>query len=71
VTPAEVRDVVDHLRQLSLDETLGPTAVVVSSDVAFGMLRMLEILIEDVVVIRPFREYDDAVKWLEGQRRAG
>jgi len=71
VTPAEVRDVVDQLRHMALDETLGPTAIVVASEVAFGMLRMLEILIEEVAVIRPFRDYDEAVRWLEGQRKAG
>ena len=71
VTSAEVRDVVDQLRHMALDETLGPTAIVVASEVAFGMLRMLEILIEEVTIIRPFRDYDEAVRWLEGQRQAG
>ena len=71
VTAAEVRDVVDQLRHMALDETLGPTAIVVGSEVAFGMLRMLEILIEEVTIIRPFRDYEDAVRWLEGLRQAG
>ena len=69
MTSAEVRDVVDQLRHMALDETLGPTAIVVASEVAFGMLRMLEILIEEVTIIRPFRDYDEAVRWLEGSGR--
>jgi hypothetical protein len=39
--------------------------VVVSDDVSYGMLRMLEILLEDIAV-RPFRagEETEAKQWL-------
>jgi hypothetical protein len=63
-SPADVRDIVNLLRSLSLQHFLGPTAVVVSSPVAFGVMRMLETLIEDVCVVRPFRDFAQAESWV-------
>jgi hypothetical protein len=37
---------------------------VVANDYAYGMLRMLEILLDDVCLVRPFRERDAAEQWL-------
>jgi hypothetical protein len=45
--------------------------VVVSSEFAFGMMRMLEILLEDVCIVKPFRDYDAAVQWLLDPREPG
>jgi hypothetical protein len=64
VSSAEVRGIVELIRAEADRVGLGPTAVVVSSDVAFGVLRMVETLVEDVAAIRPFRRYPDAVAWL-------
>jgi len=61
---AEVREIVDLLRSLSREHYLGPTAVVVSSPVAFGVMRMLETLVEDVCVVRPFRDFAQAESWV-------
>jgi hypothetical protein len=67
-TPAwssdHAREIVELLTTFSRKSALGPTAVVVSSDVAFGMLRMLEILLSDICVIKPFRDYEAAEQWL-------
>jgi hypothetical protein len=63
-SPAEVREMVELLRSLSLGDRLGPTAVVVSSAVGYGVMRMLEILVEDVCVVRPFRDLAQAEVWL-------
>ena len=68
VTATDVRRVVDLVRSEARNVAFGPTAVVVSSDVAYGMLRMLEMLVEDVAAIRPFRDYRDAVRWLARAR---
>jgi hypothetical protein len=68
VTPAEVRRVVDLVRRESFATRLGPTAVVVSNDAAFGVLRMFGTLVDDVAAVRPFRDYREAVKWLAGAR---
>jgi hypothetical protein len=68
VSAADVRRVVDLVRGEARGLALGPTAVVVSSDVAYGMLRMLEMLVEDLAAIRPFRDYREAVRWLAGAR---
>ena len=62
--PAEVREIVDILRSLSIQHYLGPTAIVVSSPVAFGVMRMLENLVEDVCVVRPFRDFAQAESWV-------
>lgn len=63
-SPAEVREIVNLLRSLSRQHYLGPTAVVVSSPVAFGVMRMLENLVEDVCVLRPFRDFAQAENWV-------
>jgi hypothetical protein len=63
-SPAEVRELVELLRSLSLQHYLGPTAVVVSSPVAFGVMRMLETLVEDVCVVRAFRDFAQAESWV-------
>jgi hypothetical protein len=68
MSAADVRRVVDLVRREARALPLGPTAVVVSSNVAYGMLRMLETLVEDVAAIRPFRNYRKAVRWLASAR---
>jgi hypothetical protein len=49
------------------DSTLGPTAVLVSDDVAFGVIRMLEVLVEDICEVRSFRDEQEARAWLAAQ----
>lgn len=68
ISPAQIREIVSLLTAFGRESALGPTAVVVSSDFAFGMLRMLEIMLEDVCVVKPFRDYDAAVQWLRSSR---
>ena len=62
----DVRSIVALLRQLGRESRLGPTAIIVDSDDGFGMIRMLEILVEDVCAVRPFRNREEAEKWLAG-----
>jgi hypothetical protein len=62
--PAQIRQIVALIRSLGKDSTLGPTAVLVADDFAFGIMRMLEALVEDVAEIRPFREEQLARAWL-------
>lgn len=61
----QAREIVELLRRLGLESSLGPTAVVVSNDLSFGMMRMIEILLEDVCIVRPFRDYGAAEQWLQ------
>jgi len=63
-TPADVRRIVGVLRSLSGESPLGRTAIVVSSDYAFGLLRMLEMLVEDVCHVKPFLDEREARIWL-------
>lgn len=63
-TPAEARRIADLLRSLGQKSKLGPTAVLVDNDVAFGVMRMLEALTEDVAEIKPFRDEAEARDWL-------
>lgn len=65
---AQVRQIVTYMRDLAREHALGPTAVLVTTDYAFGMLRMLETLVEDVCAIRPFRDEDEAGEWLRTQQ---
>jgi hypothetical protein len=68
LTAAEVRQVVERLRALGGESALGPTAVVTDDDVSYGIMRMLEVLVEDVCDIRPFRDRDEAEEWLNATR---
>ena len=64
LTPAQARGLVSILLSLGAEHALGPSAVVVGSDLAYGMMRMVEILSEDVCQIRPFRSRAEAEVWL-------
>jgi len=63
-TPVEIRRIVAMIRSLGQESKLGPTAILVSTDVAFGMMRMLEVLLEDIAEVRPFRDEQEARDWL-------
>ena len=63
--PADARILVAWLRWLGERTGLGPTAVIVNSDLAFGIIRMVEMLVEDVALVKPFRDKLDAELWLD------
>ena len=63
--PADARVIVALLRWLGERTKLGPTAVVVDTDFAFGITRMVEMLVEDVCVVKPFRNEREAERWLD------
>jgi len=69
-TPAfsseDVRSVVAILRRLGSDSLLGPTAVLVDSQVGYGVLRMFEALLDDVCAVKPFYQREAAEEWLAG-----
>ena len=62
----EVRRIVELLQDLSRESHLGRTAVLVPSDYAFGLMRMFEMLLEDVFEFRAFRDEAEARAWLAG-----
>ena len=72
VDPPDSTEVVHYLAKritvLADDLDCGPVAIVVSSDVEYGMARMFAALTElkhkDTEV---FRNYDDALKWVKEQ----
>jgi hypothetical protein len=61
----QVRLLVLALRHLASLSPLGRTAILVDSDLAFGMLRMLEMLAGDLFAVRPFRSRPAAEAWLD------
>jgi hypothetical protein len=61
---AEVRDIVDLLSRHARRGPVGPIAVLVGSDYAYGTLRMVESLAEPHCTIRPFRSRGEAEMWL-------
>ena len=68
-TPSdEVRAIVGLLRQLAPQLSSAPIAVLVASDLSYGLVRMLELLLDDVIAIRPFRDPEAAIRWLSEQR---
>ena len=64
-SPADARVLVAWLRWLGERTRLGPTAVVVDSDLAYGIVRMIETLVQDVCLVKPFRDKLDAEIWLD------
>ena len=62
---ADVRVMVAWLRWLAERTRLGPTAVIVDTDFAFGITRMIEALVEDVALVKPFRDKLEAEIWLD------
>jgi len=65
ISALEVRLIVDQLQSLGRRNALGPTAILVGNDVSYGIVRMLEILVEGVSDIRPFRRRAEAEEWLK------
>jgi hypothetical protein len=64
-SPADVRVIVALLRWLGERTKLGPTAIVVDSDLAYGMVRMIEMLVDDTCLVKPFRSEAEAERWLK------
>ena len=64
----DIRVVVAILRRLGGESLLGPTAVIVDSQVGFGILRIFEALLDDVCAVKPFYRMDSAEEWLSGFR---
>ena len=64
ITPADIRKIVALIRSLSQESKFGPTAVLVSTDVALGIMQKLEMLVEDVAEVKPFRDEQEARAWL-------
>jgi hypothetical protein len=62
---SDVRALVGIFRKLAEGSFLGRTAILSDSAVGYGMLRMIEMLVGDVALDRPFRNQDEAEEWLE------
>ena len=63
-SPSDVRTMVEILRAYGREGVLGPTAIVVGNALAYGMIRMLAILLEGVCALQPFRTRQEAEQWL-------
>ncbi len=63
----EVRAIAALLRQLGPRLQRKPIAVLVGSDVAFGLVRMIGLLLDDELSVRPFRSRESAMAWLREQ----
>jgi hypothetical protein len=61
---SDVRTTVELLREYGRKGVLGPTAIVVGNDLAYGMIRMLGILLEGICELQPFRTREEAEQWL-------
>ena len=66
MTAAEVRTLVQRAADTCRRIPLGPTAIVATDDVAFGMARMYAILTEELGVrVEVFRDVESANRWLQ------
>lgn len=66
ITAHDIHHLVDILRRLASGIKLGRVAILVShgDSITFGMARMMAALIEGTLSIQPFREVEEAEKWL-------
>ena len=65
VTPAQIRELVNRAHATLGKGPLGPTAIVVTHDVAFGMAQMYAILTRPMgIVVEVFRDVKSAERWL-------
>ena len=71
MSTTDARATVELLKTLAKQGMLGPTAVIVPSEVGYGLVRMVQILLDGVAEVRPFRKAQatEAREWLEGERR--
>jgi hypothetical protein len=60
----EIRSIANSFRALASTMRDSPIAVIVSSDLAFGLVRMLGLFLDDAAVIHPFRDAERAMEWL-------
>jgi hypothetical protein len=66
LTPAEVRTLVQRAADTLRGTPLGPTAIVATNDVVFGMARMYAILTEHAgAKVEVFRDVEAARRWLQ------
>jgi hypothetical protein len=65
-TNAEIRTIVALLAELGLRLGGIRIAILVPSDVAYGLVRMIGILLEERVTVLPFRDPAQAEAWLRG-----
>jgi hypothetical protein len=66
----DVREIASLLTVFAKEHVLGPTAVVVSTDVGFRVVRIIENLVESICAVRPFLDVDAALEWLRKTRLA-
>jgi hypothetical protein len=60
----ELREITDYFRQFDLHVRRFPIAVVVSSNMAYGLVRMTGLLLDEAANIRPFQDIERAMDWL-------
>lgn len=70
LSPLEVRSIV-HLMTTLGQNVLGPTAIVIDSFMAFGVVRLAGILAESVGTIAPFWSEEDAEAWIAKELISG
>lgn len=71
MSTTDARATVELLKTLARQGMLGPTAVIVPNEAGYGLVRMVEILLDGVAEVRPFRKTEaaEAREWLEAGGR--
>ena len=61
---AQVNEIVELVKRANASSPFGPTAVVVPADSDFNLARVIETLLADTCVVKPFRSEEEAHSWL-------
>jgi hypothetical protein len=65
LTSAQVRQLVEQMRRAAVESSLGPTALVTTNDVVFGMARMYSLMSDTFDQgFTVFRTITEAERWL-------
>jgi hypothetical protein len=62
----DIRRIAQLVASLRGDHAVGPRAIVVTSNAAYGMVRMLAVLASPWAAVEVFREVEPAERWLRG-----
>jgi hypothetical protein len=70
MSEGEIHALAEKRKQIAAQIKAGPTAVVATDDVFFGMFRMFDMLTDEIRPLRVFRKKAEAEAWLDSLKGA-
>ena len=64
ITPLDIRSLVAERQKVAERRKPSPVAVIATNNMFFGLLRMFDMMTEDIRPLRVFRNKEEAEQWL-------